>query len=350
MLLRLLHPDRPNWRASVEEVAAELGLELVPLDAQWRFVETRGPAGPEARSRFEDLTAVAAVLDAGDSPELHARQGADVEVRIGEARFGAGQVSIAAGPCAVEDPQRTIEIAEAAARAGCTLLRGGAYKPRTSPHSFQGLGHRALPLLEEARRRSGLAVLTEVIDPRDVDIVGQVADAFQVGARNMANSALLAELGRYGKPVVLKRGMAATVREFLLAAEYVLNEGNDQLILCERGVRSFDKVTRNLLDLGAVAHLKQATHLPVIVDPSHAAGRADLVRPLARAGLAAGADGLLVEVHPAPNEVHSDGSQALSLPDLRGLVEDSARLCEALGSQLHLHPCADSTAGRVGTT
>jgi 3-deoxy-7-phosphoheptulonate synthase len=347
MLLRLRHPDRPTWRASVEATARELGLELVPLDASWRFVETRGPAGPEARSRFEDLTAVAAVLDAADAPELHVRQGEDHQVAIGQALFGAGQVSIAAGPCAVEDPERTFEIAEAAAKAGCTLLRGGAYKPRTSPHSFQGLGHKALPILDEARRRSGLAVLTEVIDPRDVDIVGQVADAFQVGARNMANSALLAELGRYGKPVVLKRGMAATVREFLLAAEYVLNEGNDQLILCERGVRSFDKVTRNLLDLGAVAHLKRATHLPVIVDPSHAAGRTDLVLPLARAGLAAGADGLLVEVHPEPIEAHSDGAQALALEDLRSLVTDSARLCDALDRQLVLHPCADPLPGGV---
>jgi len=220
------------------------------------------------------------------------------------------------------------------AAAGGALLRGGAFKPRTSPHAFQGMGLAALPLLAEAREATGLGIVTEVLDPRDVDAVGRVVDAFQIGARSMANSALLREVGRYGKPVLLKRGMAATVREFTLAAEYVLAEGNPNVILCERGVRSFDSVTRNLLDVGAVAHLKRATHLPVVVDPSHAAGRADLVRPLARAGVAAGADGLMVETHPRPAEVHSDGAQAIGLEELARIVDDTRALLELDGRLL----------------
>jgi 3-deoxy-7-phosphoheptulonate synthase len=227
----------------------------------------------------------------------------------------------------VQDEERLLEIARAVRAAGGTLLRGGAFKPRTSPYSFQGLGREGLERLAHAREETGLAIVTEVLDPREVETVGQVADVFQIGSRSMSNAPLLREVGRTNKPVLLKRGLSATVREFLLAAEYVLSEGNAQVILCERGIRGFDTVTRNVLDVGTVAYLKRATHLPVIVDPSHAAGRAELVRPLARAGLAAGADGLLVEVHPRPGEAHSDGDQAISTAEFGRLAAEARALC-----------------------
>jgi 3-deoxy-7-phosphoheptulonate synthase len=277
------------------------------------------------------------VLDAADAPELHAtaRPGT---IEVGHARFGAGAFSIAAGPCAVEDEATLLEIARLVADAGATLLRGGAYKPRTSPHSFQGLRERGLELLAVARAATGLAIVTEVLDPRDVDVVGRHTDMFQIGARSMSNAALLSEVGKYsrshGTPVLLKRGPAATVREFLLAAEYVLDEGTERVLLCERGIRSFDHVTRNVLDLCAVAHLKKATHLPVLVDPSHAAGRADLVPPLALAAVAAGADGLLLEVHPRPETTHSDGAQAIAPSVFADLVKKVEAIAAVGGRKL----------------
>jgi len=226
------------------------------------------------------------------------------------------------------------------------VLRGGAYKPRTSPYSFQGLGARGLEFLARARAETGLAIVTEVLDPRDVERVAAVADLLQVGARSMTNGALLSEVAASRKPVLLKRGVAATVREFLLAAEHVLARGNERVILCERGVRGFDKVTRNILDVGTVAHLKRVTHLPVIVDPSHAAGRRELVLPLAKAGLAAGADGLMVEVHPRPAEARSDAAQAVSPADFAEIARHARELVRLDGRRLAL-PAAD---GHVAPT
>jgi 3-deoxy-7-phosphoheptulonate synthase len=335
MLIRLrTEPDAAHW-AALERLAGDTGQVLRRLEPRGRLVELSGPPLAALRSRVEDLGIVAQVLDVGASRELFERGGrADHVVRVADALFGGGQVSVVAGPCAVEERGALLEVAHAAAEAGAALLRGGAFKPRTSPHSFQGLGLDALPLLAEARAETGLGIVTEVLDPRDVEPVGAVADAFQIGARSMANAALLREVGSFGKPVLLKRGMAATVREFTLAAEYLLAEGNQDVVLCERGVRGFDSVTRNLLDLGAVAHLKRATHLPVVVDPSHAAGRADLVLPLARAGIAVGADGLLVECHPRPAEVHSDGAQAISPGELATLVAEARALLELDGRLL----------------
>jgi 3-deoxy-7-phosphoheptulonate synthase len=221
------------------------------------------------------------------------------------------------------------EIARGVRERGATVLRGGAYKPRTSPYSFQGLREDGLALLAQAKLETGLAVVTEVLDPRDVGAIVDVADMIQIGSRNMANSALLQEVGRTHKPVLLKRGFAATLREFLLAAEYVLAAGNDQIVLCERGIRGFDPSTRNVLDVGAVAALQRMTHLPVIVDPSHASGRADLVRALARAGLAAGADGVMCDVHTAPEEAHCDSHQAIGLEEF-GRIATDARALAAL--------------------
>lgn len=235
-------------------------------------------------------------------------------VPLGTGSVGNGQFAVIAGPCSVEGRGMLLETARAVKAAGASALRGGAFKPRTSPYSFRGLGTEALELLAAARHETGLPVVTEVMDTRQVALVTEYVDVLQIGTRNMQNFALLSEVGAAGKPVLLKRGMSATLEDFLLAAEYVLSGGNRQVILCERGIRTFERALRYTLDIGAVPFLKRETHLPVIVDPSHAAGRRDLVEPLALAAVAAGADGLLVEVHPAPERALSDGDQSLSVP------------------------------------
>ena len=250
--------------------------------------------------------------------------------------IGGHALAIIAGPCAVEDRRMLLDTARAVKTAGATMLRGGAFKPRSSPYAFQGLGAEALELLAEARAATGLMVVTEVLDPRDVDLVARHADVIQVGTRNMQNYALLAELGRTGRPVLLKRGYAATLDELLLAAEHLMANGNGNVILCERGIRTFETKTRNTLDVGAVPALKSETHLPVIVDPSHAAGRADLVAPLALAAIAAGADGLMVEVHPEPHAARSDGEQSLTPDAFATLMRRIAVLAAVMGRDLRL--------------
>jgi 3-deoxy-7-phosphoheptulonate synthase len=247
-------------------------------------------------------------------------------VRAGDLRIGDGSFAVIAGPCAVESREQILAAAATVKAAGASALRGGAFKPRTSPYSFRGLGEEGLELLAEARRETGLAIVTEVLDPRDLEAVVRVADVLQVGSRNMTNAALLREIGAAARPVLLKRGMASTLTELLLAAEGLLLAGAEEVVLCERGIRSFDAATRNVFDLGVVPLLRSRTHLPVIVDPSHAAGRADIVPALARAGAAAGADGLLIEVHPDPEMSRSDGDQALPVGSLAPLV----RQCRAI--------------------
>ncbi len=234
-------------------------------------------------------------------------------VRIGEnASIGGPSITVIAGPCSVEGREMLEETATAVREAGATVLRGGAFKPRSSPYSFQGLGREALVMLTEVRASHGLPVVTEVLDTRDVDLVAAHADMLQVGARNLQNFALLAELGRVQRPVLLKRGLSATITELLMAAEYIMAHGNTNVVLCERGIRTFERATRNTLDVSAVPVLKRETHLPVIIDPSHAGGDAELVAPLAFAGIAAGADGLIIEVHPNPECALSDGDQSLA--------------------------------------
>ncbi|MFO7895036.1 MAG: 3-deoxy-7-phosphoheptulonate synthase, partial [Longimicrobiales bacterium] len=254
------------------------------------------------------------------------------EVHLGDAAgtvVGGPALSVIAGPCSVEGREMLLETARWAKAAGAGLLRGGAYKPRTSPYSFRGLGEEALELLAEARAETGLPVVTEVMDTRMVETVAEHADVLQVGARNMQNFALLDELGRIRRPVLLKRGMSATVRELLMAAEYIMSQGNRDVILCERGIRTFETATRNTLDVGAIAVLRRETHLPVLVDPSHAAGRADLVPALAYAAVAAGADGLMVEVHPDPERALSDGDQSLDFDAFTALMAGVCRFAEA---------------------
>jgi len=250
------------------------------------------------------------------------------------AAFGSQALALCAGPCSVESAEQIEATAAAVARAGANVLRGGAYKPRTSPYAFQGLGLEGLKLLRAAADRHGLAVVTEVLDPRDVKAVAAHADMLQIGARNMQNFALLREAGESGLPVLLKRGIAATVEEWLMAAEYVLVAGNPHVVLCERGIRSFDSATRNLLDLSVVPLLAEITHLPVIVDPSHGTGIARLVEPMALAGIAAGADGLLVEVHPDPPNAASDGPQSLTPQEFATMVARLRGVAAAVGRSL----------------
>ncbi len=245
--------------------------------------------------------------------------------------IGPETFTFIAGPCAVETAEQTTAAARMAQAAGATLLRGGAFKPRTSPYAFQGLGLEGLKILADTRQSTGLPIVTEVVDARDVPVVAEYADMLQIGTRNMANFGLLQAVGRAGKPVLLKRGMTATIEEWLMAAEYIAQRGNLDVVLCERGIRTFEPATRNTLDLSAVPIVQATSHLPVIIDPSHAAGRRDLVVPLARAGIAVGADGVIVDVHPDPETALCDGPQALVGNDLRELASAVRRLPPLLG-------------------
>ncbi len=243
-------------------------------------------------------------------------------IQIGEVTIGDGSFVVMAGPCSVEGRDQLLTTAESVAKSGAQILRGGAYKPRTSPYDFQGMAEEGLKLLAEARANTGLKVITEVLDTEDVEVVAEYADILQVGARNMQNFALLKKLGDVRKPIMLKRGLSATIKEFLLSAEYIVTHGNPNVMLCERGIRTFETATRNTLDLAAVPLLAELTHLPVVVDPSHGTGKRSLVRPLAKASVAVGADGLMAEVHPKPEEAWSDGPQSLRLEEFDTLMHE----------------------------
>jgi 3-deoxy-7-phosphoheptulonate synthase len=246
----------------------------------------------------------------------------DTVIRVLDAAIGDGSLTVMAGPCSVESREQLMTTATRVKAAGATVLRGGAFKPRTSPYAFQGLGVEALRYLGEARDETGLPVITEVMEPNQVDIVAEYADILQIGTRNMQNYSLLQAVGRVARPVMLKRGYGATVEEWLMAAEYIVSSGNPNVILCERGIRTFETYTRNTLDLSAVPLVHNLTHLPVIVDPSHATGKRWLVRPLALGGVAVGADGVMVEVHPDPDSALSDAEQQLTIEDFEGLMDD----------------------------
>ena len=258
-------------------------------------------------------------------------RGQNAVVEVAGRPIGGGSFALIAGPCAVESREQTFASARACKAAGATLLRGGAYKPRTSPYAFSGLGKAGLEILAEAREDTGLPIVTEVMDPRQLDDVLEVADMIQLGARNMQNFDLLREVGRTSTPVLLKRGMASTVEEWLLSAEYIAREGNSEIVLCERGIRTFETATRSTLDISAVPVAKSLSSLPVIVDPSHAAGKRDLILPMARAAVVAGADGLIVEVHPAPETALCDGPQALHADTFDAWVADVRRCIDVMG-------------------
>lgn len=262
------------------------------------------------------------------------------------ASFGGEALAIIAGPCSVENHDMLRDTAVSVRAAGASMLRGGAFKPRTSPYSFQGLGADALRMLSDVRLETGLPIVTEVLDTRHVELVAEHADMLQVGARNMQNFALLAELGRIQRPVLLKRGLSATITELLMAAEYIMTHGNGNVVLCERGIRTFETATRNTLDISAIPVLRRETHLPVIVDPSHAGGDADLVAPLTYAAIAAGADGVMIEVHPDPESALSDGDQSLTFPAFADLMTRLAPFAAAAGRTL---PQFASSPSRPGT-
>jgi 3-deoxy-7-phosphoheptulonate synthase len=258
----------------------------------------------------------------------------DTTIDINGNVIGGKKIQVIAGPCAVESKTMIINIAEKVKEAGASFLRGGAFKPRTSPYSFQGLGEEGLKYLAEARDKTGLPVVTELMDPRDIEVILKYADIVQIGARNMQNFRLLLEVGACDKPILLKRGFASTIKEWLMAAEYIMSKGNQKIILCERGVRTFETATRNTLDLSAIPVLKQLTHLPVVVDPSHGVGKWDLVAPMSKASIAAGADGLLIEVHVNPEESLSDGEQSLRPDYFKKLMNELKPIAIAVGREI----------------
>jgi 3-deoxy-7-phosphoheptulonate synthase len=285
----------------------------------------RGMPGVQDVHRISDPFKLVSRQHHPERSTVHVGTG-DLQVAIGPETF-----TFIAGPCAVESAQQTLEAAEMAKAAGARLLRGGAFKPRTSPYAFQGLGVKGLEILADVREVTGLPIVTEIVDARDIDVVVEHADMLQIGTRNMANFGLLQAVGQCGKPVLLKRGMTATIEEWLMAAEYVAQRGNLDVVLCERGIRTFEPSTRNTLDISAVPVVQSTSHLPVIVDPSHAGGRRDLVVPLSRAAIGAGADGVIVDVHPDPENALCDGPQALLGQDLRALAQAVRQLPPVLG-------------------
>lgn len=298
-----------------------------------------GVIGPEEIIREKPLTAIPGVESATPVMKpykLVAKEfrGTRSPVKIGGVSVGANEIAVMAGPCSVESREQILAIAEAVKQGGATILRGGAFKPRTSPYAFQGLGKQGLELLAEAREATGLPIITEIMDTKDLPLVEEFADCLQIGARNMQNFSLLKEVGRSKLPVMLKRGMSATIKDFLMSAEYILSEGNLNVLLCERGIRTFETYTRNTLDLNAVPVLQAETHLPVIVDPTHGIGLKPHIPAMALAAVAAGADGLMVEVHHSPETAKSDGEQALFPAEFLDLMTRIRSVAEAVGRSM----------------
>jgi len=295
-----------------------------------------GQTFPELRDRLETLPGVEEVLLVSKPYKLSSREfhPLDTIVRVGDVTIGGREIVVMAGPCAVESEEQLLSTARAVKAAGATILRGGAFKPSTSPYNFRGLGEDGLKLLALARDEVGMPIITEVLSVRDIELVAKYADILQIGARNMQNFILLEEVGKIGKPVMLKRGLSANIQEWLLAAEYILSQGNEQLILCERGIRTFETYTRNTMDISAIPIVEKVSHLPIIADPSHGTGKWYLVAPLARAAVASGADGLLIEVHPNPDQALKDGAQSLTFSNFQQLMSQLAPLAAAIGRKL----------------
>ena len=313
----------------------EMGYEARPMPGRQRT--TVGLVGNDGRvdsSRLEGLPGVQEIIHVSKPYKQVSREWKPEPTLVrleGDVVIGGSDVVVMAGPCSVESEAQILDAARAVRAAGATILRAGAFKPRTSPYSFQGLGRKGLDLLARAREETGLRLVTEAMDAEGAEIVAQVSDIIQIGARNMQNYSLLKTVGRLRKPVLLKRGLSATIQELLLSAEYVLAEGNPDVILCERGVRGFDSATRNIFDLSAIPVVKSLSHLPIIADPSHGTGHRDMVIPMARAAVAAGADGLLVEVHPNPERALSDGVQSLYPAQFERLMGEARIIAHAIG-------------------
>ncbi len=340
MIIIVRSQARSDERAHLLEVLGRTLGTLRPLTVtrmRGREVITleSGTPDPSLLALLRQQSAVEDIVQLSTPYKLVSRafQAENTVIEVGNVTIGGGMPVVMAGPCAVENREQLLTTAQAVKAAGAHMLRGGAFKPRTSPYQFQGLGLEGLEMLAAAREMTGLPVITEVMEPGMVDTVAQYADILQIGARNVQNFPLLLAAGRQRKPVMLKRGLASTIDEWLLAAEYIVAAGNPNVILCERGVRSFDPQTRNVLDLACVPLLHQLTHLPVIVDPSHATGRRELVPTMSRAGIAAGADGLILEVHPDPNEALCDGKQSITPDQLQGIVQETRLLAELMSGQ-----------------
>jgi 3-deoxy-7-phosphoheptulonate synthase len=338
MLVVMRHGASPAEINRVVQVIQEMGYEAHPLAGRQRTAI--GIVGNDTRldaSRVSGLPGVQDVIQITPAYKQVSREWkaeASIVRLSGGLTIGGDDIVVMAGPCSVESESQIMAAAVAVRESGATILRAGAYKPRSSPYSFQGLGLPGLKLLAKAREETGLLVVTEAMDPESVDPIAAVADIIQVGARNMQNYSLLKKVGRAGKPVLLKRGMSATIQELLLSAEYVLAEGNPDVILCERGIRGFDSATRNVFDLSAIPVVHSMSHLPIIADPSHGTGHRDMVIPMARAAVAAGADGIMVEVHPTPDRALSDGAQSLYPEQFDRMMREVRLIAEAIGRRI----------------
>ena len=338
MLIVMRHGAAEEEIQRVAATIEEMGYQARPMPGKQRT--TVGLVGNDGRvdgSRLAALPGVQEIIHVTKPYKQVSREWKSDSTIIrlpGGISVGGDEVVVMAGPCSVESERQILDAAWAVRDAGATVLRAGAYKPRSSPYSFQGLGRAGLKLLARAREETGLLIVTEAMDGEEMDFVAETADIIQIGARNMQNYSLLKRAGRAGKPVLLKRGLSATIQELLLSAEYILAEGNPNVILCERGVRGFDPATRNLFDLSAIAVVHGLSHLPIVADPSHGTGHRDMVIPMARAAVAAGADGLLVEVHPTPDRALSDGAQSLYPEQFDRMMKESRLIAEAIGRRV----------------
>jgi len=315
----------------------ELGLKVhVSQGVEHTIIGVLGQTFPELRDILELLPGVEEVIPVSKPYKLASREfhPQNTIVKVHDVAIGGDEVVIIAGPCAVESEEQLLSTAKAVKAAGASILRGGAFKPSTSPYQFRGLGERGLQILAQAREETGMPIITEVMTPNDVELIASYADILQVGARNMQNFILLDEVGKTKKPVMLKRGLSSTIQEWLLAAEYILSQGNEQLILCERGIRTFETYTRNTMDISAIPIIRKVSHLPIIADPSHGTGKWYLVAPVALAAIAAGADGLMIEVHPNPDKALKDGAQSLTFENFQGLVSQLAPVAQAINRKL----------------
>ena len=339
MIIVMSHQARPEQVEAVVAKVKELGLRPeTSLGEDRAVIGVIGGNAYAYREAFAHLPGIQEIVQITKPFKLASREWRpqDTVIDVGGVKIGGGEVVVMAGPCSVEGVEMLMETARHVAARGARILRGGAFKPRTSPYSFQGLGEEALKMMADARAQTGLKVITEVITPADVELVARYADVLQLGTRNMQNYALLSEAGRSGKPVMLKRGMSSTIEEWLLAAEYVLSQGNRNVILCERGIRTFETATRFTLDINAIPLVRELSHLPVVVDPSQGTGKWSLVGPVSLAAVAAGASGLLIEVHPHPDDALSDGAQSLDFETYDRLMEDLGRLTGALADRAPL--------------
>ena len=338
MLIVMRHGAAEEDIQRVTTTIEEMGYQARPMPGKQRT--TVGLVGNDGRvdgSRLAALPGVQEIIHVTKPYKQVSREwkADSTVIRLsGGISVGGDEVVVMAGPCSVESEQQILDAAWAVRDAGATVLRAGAYKPRSSPYSFQGLGRAGLTLLARAREETGLLIVTEAMDGEEMDFVAEIADIIQIGARNMQNYSLLKRAGRSGKPILLKRGLSATIQELLLSAEYILAEGNPNVILCERGVRGFDPATRNLFDLSAIAVVHGLSHLPIVADPSHGTGHRDMVIPMARAAVAAGADGLLVEVHPTPDRALSDGAQSLYPEQFDRMMKEIRLIAEAIGRRV----------------